>query len=168
MSSGSLIKKQIVEQTVAEYGAFSYIFFVQYSGFKAADTLNFRKSIRAIGDSNCVVLKNTLNRVASKAVGHDAIPENLKGQIMTIFTNKPVEIAKLLIAFGKHGLQPVFCFDGSSVLGAQFVDKFSKIPSIDVLRSQLLSVLTNPQVSLVRTLQEGYSGLVRVLSAKCE
>ena len=57
---------------------------------------------------------------------------------------------------------------GKTVLDANGVKALAELPSLDVLRAQLLGVLMAPATKLVRTMNEPASKFVRLLKAKAD
>ena len=107
-------KSEVICKFAEFYNENEYVFAVRYSGMNAEDMTNFRTALKknAFG-VKMVVAKNTLTSLASKDTKFKEIcQDKLSGQVGLIFTNNPVEVAKVINSFlGNTKLEFVYFTD---------------------------------------------------------
>ncbi len=160
-------KTALVEDLSSSFGRASIALVSEYRGMTAAESTEMRKRLRAVrGEMR--IAKNTLVRHAIKGTKFEALDSNLGGQISLILSYEdPVVLAKTFTAFGPLGDKLKLrgaVLDGK-VLTAPEVEALSKLPSREVIFSQLLGLLNAPATQLVRLLNEPGSYLARVIDA---
>ena len=160
-------KTALVEDLSSSFGRASIALVSEYRGMTAAESTEMRKRLRAVrGEMR--IAKNTLVRHAIKGTKFEALDSNLGGQISLILSYEdPVVLAKTFTSFGPLGEKLKLrgaVLDGK-VLTAPEVEALSKLPSREVIFSQLLGLLNAPATQLVRLLNEPGSYLARVIDA---
>ena len=160
-------KTALVEDLSSSFGRASIALVSEYRGMTAAESTEMRKRLRAVrGEMR--IAKNTLVRHAIKGTKYEALDSNLGGQISLILSYEdPVVLAKTFTSFGPLGEKLKLrgaVLDGK-VLTAPEVEALSKLPSREVIFSQLLGLLNAPATQLVRLLNEPGSYLARVIDA---
>ncbi len=160
-------KTALVEDLSSSFGRASIALVSEYRGMTAAESTEMRKRLRAVrGEMR--IAKNTLVRHAIKGTKFEALDSNLGGQISLILSYEdPVVLAKTFTGFGPLGDKLKLrgaVLDGK-VLTAAEVEALSKLPSREVIFSQLLGLLNAPATQLVRLLNEPGSYLARVIDA---
>jgi large subunit ribosomal protein L10 len=160
-------KTALVEDLSSSFGRASIALVSEYRGMTAAESTEMRKRLRAVrGEMR--IAKNTLVRHAIKGTKYEALDSNLGGQISLILSYEdPVVLAKTFTGFGPLGDKLKLrgaVLDGK-VLTAAEVEALSKLPSREVIFSQLLGLLNAPATQLVRLLNEPGSYLARVIDA---
>jgi large subunit ribosomal protein L10 len=160
-------KTALVEDLSSSFGRASIALVSEYRGMTAAESTEMRKRLRAVrGEMR--IAKNTLVRHAIKGTRFEALDSNLGGQISLILSYEdPVVLAKTFTGFGPLGDKLKLrgaVLDGK-VLTAAEVEALSKLPSREVIFSQLLGLLNAPATQLVRLLNEPGSYLARVIDA---
>jgi len=160
-------KTALVEDLSNSFGRASIALVSEYRGMTAAESTEMRKRLRAVrGEMR--IAKNTLVRHAIKGTKYEALDSNLGGQISLILSYEdPVVLAKTFTSFGPLGDKLKLrgaVLDGK-VLTAAEVEALSKLPSREVIFSQLLGLLNAPATQLVRLLNEPGSYLARVIDA---
>ena len=160
-------KTALVEDLSSSFGRASIALVSEYRGMTAAESTEMRKRLRAVrGEMR--IAKNTLVRHAIKGTKFEALDTNLGGQISLILSYEdPVVLAKTFTSFGPLGEKLKLrgaVLDGK-VLTAPEVEALSKLPSREVIFSQLLGLLNAPATQLVRLLNEPGSYLARVIDA---
>ena len=117
------------------------------------------------------------NRLFKKALGSSDIlkdidTSDLRGQLLYAF-NKEDEVApaRNLADFAKTNPQIEFVAaitsDGQ-LLGANLVKDLASLPTKDVLRAQLISVISAPVNSFVNVLADNVRGVLNVLNARAD
>src|SRR5580693_10341818 len=160
-------KTALVESLSSSFGRASIALVSEYRGMTAAESTEMRKRLRAVrGEMR--IAKNTLVRHAIKGTRFEALDTNLGGQVGLILSYEdPVVLAKTFTSFGPLGEKLKLrgaVLDGK-VLTAPEVEALSKLPSREVIFSQLLGLLNAPATQLVRLLNEPGSYLARVIDA---
>ncbi len=145
-----------------------YVFLVAYKGLNVKDMTELRRGLAA-HKGTCRILKNRLIRKASAEIGIKELAElKLTGDTAVVFgKGDPGPVAKAIMAFAKTHEKLVAkngLFEGR-LMGADDVKEIANLPSIDVLRSQLLGLLASPSRSLVTVLYMKSSELLNVLNA---
>ncbi|MBL9038144.1 MAG: 50S ribosomal protein L10 [Archangium sp.] len=135
------------------------------------DTVNrLRKKLRD-GNVEWKVLKNTIARRAAKGTSIEALADDFVGPVAAaIGYTDVIAPAKILSEFTKD-LEAIK-IRGAIVEGkkvdAKAVQALSKLPGLNELRAQILSMLNQPATKLVRTIKEPGSALARVIQAKAD
>jgi len=115
------------------------------------------------------VVKNSSLRVAARSLGLPDIEAQLIGPTAIIVGGKnSAGVAKILKQFFKDK-QKVEVKAGvlsKKFISPQDVARLADMPSLDVLRAQLLGLLNQPASSFVRIINAVPQGLVNVLQAK--
>jgi len=159
------------ESMLAEYtgwlGKSQAVVLVQYAGLKMKDLDVIRAKAREAGGEFHVV-KNTLAKIALEKAGYK-VPEGIteKSTAIGFAYSDPAGFAKALTEATK-GMEAVKIkggFMGAEVLNAAQVKALSNLPSLPVLRAQLLGVIQAPASKLVRTLAEPGRSLASVVKA---
>ena len=143
---------------------------VDYQGLRVAHFTEFRKRLAKVG-AEVHVVKNSIFRVAAKEAGLADLGGTLTGQLAVITGQKEISAtAKAVKTFRSEFDRPKlkFGYMNSQRLEAADLLSLADLPSIEVLRSQLLGVLQAPASKLVRLLNTPATQLARVLQAKAE
>ncbi len=168
------LSKQRKEEVLAQYKEWmsksQALILMDYKGASVKDMEDARAKVREVGGEFHVV-KNRLAKLALKAKDFN-IPEGyLENSTAIGFAFEDVastakalaDMAKDVEAFGFKG-----GYMGVEVLSREQVTALSKLPSLPVLRAQLLGVLQAPASKLVRTVAEPARGLAAVIKAYSE
>ncbi len=160
-------KTALVEDLASSFGRASIALVSEYRGMTAAESTEMRKRLRAVrGEMR--IAKNTLVRHAIKGTKFEALDSNLSGQVGLILSYEdPVVLAKTFTSFGPLGEKLKLrgaVLDGKLLTPAE-IEALSKLPSREVIFSQLLGLLNAPATRLVRLLNEPGSYLARVIDA---
>ena len=158
-------KQDLILKLTDLYSSSQFVFMVEMRGVKAADAMNFRSAIRRIGDT-CLVAKNTLNQIASSGVNIQGMDSYLSGQVITIFSNNPIEIAKLFSEYENKGYSPIVASDKINILNKEDVKKLASVPDLPVLRSRMLSAILGVNTKIVRILSESAASIARLVSTR--
>src|SRR5216683_3779757 len=160
-------KSTVVQELTDSFGRASIALISEYRGMTAAESTEMRRRLRAVrGEMR--VAKNTLVRRAIKGTAYEALDSKLGGQIGLILSYEdPVALAKTFTGFGPLGDKlklRAAILDGKA-LSPEEVQALAKLPSREVIFSQLLGLLNAPATQLVRLLNEPGSYLARVIDA---
>lgn len=163
-------KATIIDDLSARLNASPFLLVVDYTGMKVDHFSELRKRLSESG-SECHVVKNTMLRRTLKAVDWPEISDALSGQNAMI--TGPSDIcaaAKVVKTFKAEFSKPDIrggLLD-RAVLSIDQILSLAELPPKDVLRAQLLGLLTSPATKFVRVLNEPAASLARVLKAKSE
>ncbi len=161
-------KKQLVKDIGSLIEDSSFVYLISYSGLKVKDFNDLRSGLDK-DESTCHVFKNTLISKAAEQKGISALAEiKLSGDTALVSgKGDPGATAKSLSDFAKGHKTVTFkggCIDGALVSGNEIV-AIAKLPSREVLLSQLVGTLQAPMSSLVGVLNAKLSSIVYVLEA---
>ncbi len=146
-------KQDFINSLNEMYKSNQFVFLVQMNAVNASDTLNFRTEMRK-NNAECVVAKNTLSKIVAKGVGLEELSTSFSKQVLTVFTNEPIETAKLLEKYEEKGYSVIIGAENQTVLSKEYIKKLAKVPSMPVLRSMFLSTLLGVHSKFVRVLSE--------------
>jgi large subunit ribosomal protein L10 len=171
-------KQELVEQYIDMLQQAKGVVVTEYRGMTAHHLDELRAKMRE-NASGFMVTKNTLLKIALREVGM-AVPDDLLAgpvALAVAFEDLSKTIQTVLQYAGDN---EVFIVKGgvigSSAVRGQDLDMISKLPSLEVLRSQLLGVVTMPLTQFMGLLNEpgrqvaaviqaATDGLVNVLAA---
>lgn len=145
-------------------------FIVEFNHMNAGKMTDFRTQLRA-QKAQVKVIRNTLamRALESHTKIKEAYKDSLKGVNVFVFTSGDIsKTAKILSNFKKEveTLKLKKAMIGEEVLGAAEIEQLAKLPPLEVLKAQFLSVLMAPATQLVRTLNEVPSSFVRLIQAR--
>ena len=146
-------KQDLLARLSEMYKENDFVFLVAMNAVNAANAINFRAEVRKC-DAECMVIKNTLSKIAAKKANVEAFDKHLNKQVLTIFANNPVEVAKILKAHKASGYTALIASDKGNIVSASDIEKLAEVPSMPVLRGMLLSTLLGVQRKTVRLLSE--------------
>lgn len=162
-------KKFLVDEVTGHLGKSDYVFLADYRKVTVAEVADLRASLKA-QQAEYHVVKNSILNVAARSRNLPALDDTwLTGQTAIVVGGRnPSEVAKVLLKFGKDKdkLSLKGGVLGQNRLSAKDVEMLSTLPSIEVLRAQLLGLLNTPATSLVRVLQAVPQSMLNVLDAK--
>ena len=156
-------KQNLIETLNELYNKNQFVFLVRINSVNASNTLKFRADIRN-NNAFCVVAKNTLSKIAAKTAGLEAMNKYFSQQVLTVFTDSPVEVAKLFEDYEKKGYSVIAGTDKANIFSSEDVKKLASVPSMPVLRSMLLSTLLGVHTRTVRVLSESAASLTRLIA----
>lgn len=139
-----------------------------YRGLSVAELTDLRKKLRGVGAEYRVVKNTLFKRAAADNMPVAELESFLTGPTAIGFAKSdPVGAARVLVEFVREHKAislKVGVMDGK-ILDAAQIDALSKIPSREVLISQMLGSLNSPISGLVGTLNGILSNFVFTLQA---
>ena len=119
-------------------------------GLDAKGTNDLRVAARAAG-VDYRVTKNTLAKIAIQGTPFEALSDMMKGPTAYITGTDPVATAKVIAQFANKNdkLVLVGAKFGDMLMDAKQLDAFSKLPTLDEIRSKLVGLLQAPASQLV-------------------
>lgn len=163
-------KQILTKEYLARLNASPFFIVVGYQGLKVEHFTEFRKRLQKAG-SEVHVVKNSIFAIAAKESGISDLSGAMAGQIAVITGQKDIstaaKVAKNFAAeFDK--LKIKFGYLENKHLAEGDLIALADLPSLDVLRGQLLGVLNAPATKLVVLLSTPGSQLARVIKAKAD
>ncbi|MCH2154609.1 MAG: 50S ribosomal protein L10 [Opitutales bacterium] len=147
-----------------------YVFLTNYSRITVEETEELRASLSEF-DAEFHVVKNSILNVAAKTRDLPEMGDWLTGPTAIIVGgNNPSGVAKVLGKFFKDK-EKVELKGGAlneRLLNAEEIEALSKLPSLDVLRAQLMGLLNTPAQSFVSVLNAVPVSVLNLLKAKEE
>jgi large subunit ribosomal protein L10 len=162
-------KQYLTKEYVARLNASPFAVVVDYQGLTVGQFTELRRRLRASG-AEAHVVKNSILRLAAKEVG---LPDlgALNGQLAVVTGSKDISAAaKVLKTFAAEFEKPKMRFgilDNQRFEAAQLT-ALADLPSMEVLRGQLLGVIQGPATKLARLLGTPAQQLARVIQARGE
>ena len=160
-------KKALVADLHEKLQKANIVILADYKGLKVEAINELRRKLKETGAEYRVV-KNTVLRRASENTDTAVVIDYYKGPTAVVMSyGDPVAPAKALCEFAKDNdmLEVKAGTMNGSLLTADQIIALSKLPSREVLLSQMLSVLVGVPTSFVRVLNAVPGQLVNVLSA---
>ncbi len=160
-------KQQIAEDLRHRLTKSAIVVVTDYKGLDVAAMNALRRKLRE-ENIEFQVVKNTLLARAAKDTDVDVIRDFFKGpSAVALSYDDPVAPAKVLTQFAKENehLEIKVGVMNGKLLDTTQIKALAKLPSREVLLSQLLSALNAVPTSFVRTIAEIPRQLLNVLSA---
>jgi large subunit ribosomal protein L10 len=161
-------KKYLVEEVNTHLDKSDYVFLTNYDRITVEEIAALR-SLLAEHDAEFHVVKNTILGVAAGEKELPDLSEHLSGPTAIIVGgNEPAGVAKVLTKFFKDKDKvdlKVGILDDKTLTKEQ-IEVLAKLPGIEALRAQLLSLLSQPGTGLVRVLNAVPQNVLNVLQAK--
>jgi large subunit ribosomal protein L10 len=165
-------KKLIVEDVQKQMSASPFVLLTDYTGLTVAQFAELRKRLRQV-KTECHVVKNSMLRLAAKAAGLPSADSALTGMTAMVVGGDKSEVsaaAKVLKTFTKEFEKPKVKLGllGQQVLGAAEISALADLPSLDVLRAQLIGLLQTPATRIAVVLGAPAGQIARVVKAHAD
>ncbi|HWV99342.1 MAG TPA: 50S ribosomal protein L10 [Candidatus Acidoferrum sp.] len=163
-------KQILTKEYLARLNASPFFIVVDYKGLKVGHLTELRKRLNKAG-AEIHVVKNSIFRLAAKEAGVPDLNGALTGQLAVVTGKRDISTAaKVVKSFGAEfdKLKVHFGYLNNTRLEQQTIMTLADLPSIEVLRGQLLGVLNTPASKLVRLLNTPASQMARILKARQE
>ncbi len=163
-------KQSLTQEYLARLNASPFFIVVDYRGLNVGHLTELRKRLNKAG-AQIHIVKNSIFRLAAKEAGVGDLNGALAGQLAVVTGQKDISTAaKVVKTFGKEvdKLKVFFGYLNNERLEQPTIMTLADLPSMEVLRGQLLGVLSAPASKLVRLLNTPASQLARVLQARQE
>lgn len=149
------------------------IVFMNYKGVSAPVDNELRKKLKSEQDLEYFVVKNRLFKIALKEAGVEVdLGDSLKGPTAFIVSyGEPTAATKVVASTFKDSSDAFVAKGGvfeSRFVDAETVEAISKIPSREILLSQLLAAMQSPIQRLHTALDFNISQIARVLKSISE
>jgi large subunit ribosomal protein L10 len=163
-------KQNLTKEYLTRLNASPFFIVVDYKGLTVAHLTELRRRLFKAG-AEIHVVKNSIFRLAAKEAGVVDLNGSLAGQVAVVTGQRDISTAaKVVKTFGSESekLKVHFGYLNNQRLEQASIMTLADLPSIEVLRGQLLGVLNAPAGKLVRLLNTPASQLARVLQARQE
>jgi|TARA_B100000519_G_C14120196_1_gene380072 large subunit ribosomal protein L10 len=163
-------KAYLVKEASNYLSRSEYVFLADYQGINAEETTELRKKLAERG-AEFHVVKNSSLRLAAKEQDLPDISEHLSGHTAIVVGGEDASgVAKALGLYYKDNDKVTVKGGalGDRLLTAGEIKTLAKLPGLEVLRAQLLSLLNTSASQFVGVLGAPARGLVTVLKAKSE
>ncbi len=165
-------KQLIVEDLKKQVGASPFVIVTEYKGMTVGHFAELRKRLRG-AKAEYHVAKNTMLRHAFKTAELPDFDPNFGGMTAVVVGNDKADlgaVAKVLKQFGKEFEKPKFKVGslGKKALSADEISAMADLPSLDVLRAQLIGLLQTPATRIAVVLGAPASQIARVLKAHAD
>lgn len=143
-------KQSEIEVLKAKFADSEVLFLTKNLGLDAVATNDLRVASRAAG-VDYRVAKNTLARIAIKGTVFEVLGDKMKGPTAFVTGKDPIQTAKVIAEFAKKNpkLEIVGGFFEGEVMDAKAVEAFSKMPTLNEIRSKLVGLLQAPASQIV-------------------
>ena len=161
-------KKYLVDEVNEHLNKSDYVYLTNYERITVDETAELRASL-AEHDAEFHVVKNSILGVAAESKEMPDLSEYLSGPTaIVVGGNNPSGVAKVIGEFfkKKEKVDIKVGVLNDKTLTKEEVEALAKLPGLEVLRAQLLGLLTQPGTSLVRVLNAVPQNVVNVLQAK--
>ncbi|MEN8161151.1 MAG: 50S ribosomal protein L10 [Myxococcota bacterium] len=147
----------------------SSVIVADYRGLDVPAVNELRAKLRAAGECEYRVVKNSVLRRASEGTGVASIAEHFRGPTaVALAFGDPVVLAKTLSEFAKDN--EVFELRGGwlegEALDATAIATLATLPSLEQLRAKLVGLVQAPAQKLVMVCQAPAAQLARIAEAR--
>lgn len=161
-------KKYLISEVEGHLKKSDYVILANFTGVTVADVADLRNKLAA-ENAEFHVVKNSSLRVAAEALGLPSIDSALTGPTAIIVGGKnSAGAAKVVTEFfkAKQKVEVKAAVLSNKLITSADVQALAALPSLDVMRAQLLGLLNQPGTMMVRILNAVPSSVVNVLQAK--
>jgi large subunit ribosomal protein L10 len=165
-------KQKVIDDLVARLNASDSLIVADYRGLTMPQVDGLRDELLKHG-AQFKVVKNTLTRRAAEAAGATALLPLLEGPSAIAFIEAdgdPAAVAKALAAAARE--TRVLEIRGGVLqertMSAEDVDALSKLPSIDVLRGQVVGAILGPLNAILGLVNAPLQNLYGLIDARIE
>ncbi|MDI2112444.1 50S ribosomal protein L10 [Commensalibacter nepenthis] len=159
-------KQAFVASMVSVFANTSMLVVTRNKGLDVAAVTDLRRRMRAAG-ATYKVGKNRLVTLAAKGTPFEGITPLLTGPTALAWAQDPVAVAKVAVEFAKTNDKLEILggnLDGQ-MLDVNQVKALAELPSLDVLRAQLVGLISTPATRIAGVVQAPAGQLARVFGA---
>ncbi len=163
-------KKYLIKEASDYLSSSDYFFLTDYQGINSEETTTLRTKLAERGAEFHVVKNSSLN-LAAKEKSLPDLSEHLSGHTaIVVGGDDPSGVAKTLTDFLKETKKVIIKAGtlGDKVLTSKQVNQLAKLPSLEILQAQLLTLFNAPGTQLVTVFSEPARSLVSVIQAKTD
>ena len=163
-------KKYLVEEVATHLNKSNYVYLTNYTTITVDEIAELRTSLSQ-HNAEFHVVKNSILNVAAKDKAMPDFKEHLIGPTAIIVGGEnPSGVAKVICKFfkDKEKVELKVGVLNNQTLSKDDIESLSKLPGLDVLRGQLLGLLSQPSTTFVRVVNAAPQNLLNVLQARIE
>jgi large subunit ribosomal protein L10 len=163
-------KKYLVEEVSRHLEKSDFVFLTDYNTVNVEEIAALRNDLRQ-EEAEFHVVKNSILNVAAKARNLPDLDSWLAGPTAIVLGGRnPSGVAKILKKFSddKKKLDVKVGILGDRTLDKKDVQALAELPSIEILKSQLLALFNTPAQRMVSVLNAVPVSVVNVLKAQSE
>jgi large subunit ribosomal protein L10 len=164
-------KEQAVENLKKVFAKCDIGILTDYRGLKTPEINELRGKLRE-ADIEYKVVKNSLAQLAARNAGLEHLEGAFEGPLAVAFGyGEPTKTAKVIADFirvTKYSLEIKSGFLADRMLSAAEVGTLAKLPSREVLLSQVIGGMKSPIYGLVNVLAGPIRGMMGVLQARIQ
>jgi large subunit ribosomal protein L10 len=163
-------KANLTQEYLTRLSASPFFIVVDYQGLKVEHMTELRSRLSGV-TAEVHVVKNSIFRIAAKEAGIGELNGSLTGMLAVVTGEKEISAAaKIIKNFGAEfdRLKVHFGFLDNERLDSAELSRLADLPSLDVMRAQLLGTLNAPASTLVRLANTPASQMARVLQARVD
>ena len=163
-------KAYLIKEASNHLAKSNYFFLTDYQGINAEETTELRKNLADRG-AEFHVVKNSSLKLATKDKDISEISTHLSGHTAIVVGGDDASgVAKALGEYFKKTKKVTVKAGalGDRLLDASEIKQLAKLPGLESLRAQLLSLVSSPSTQLVSLLSAPSRGFVTVLKAKAD
>ncbi len=160
-------KEKLLTQYTDKLQNSSALFLTRYQGLSVNQINALRKKLRE-ADSSFAIVKNTLVKKALADAGFSGIEDLFEGPVSISFVHgDPPPVAKVLVDFAKDSkvLEIKGGLLGETVLSEAAVKDLAELPPLDVLRAQLIGLISAPASQIAGVVAGGVRQVINVVHA---
>lgn len=161
-------KQYLVEEVNTHLAKSDYVYLTNYERITVDEIADLRSQL-AEHNAEFHVIKNSIFGVAAAAKELPDLSEHLNGQTaIVVGGDNPSGVAKVVGEFfkKKEKVEMKAGILNDRALTKEEIEALAKLPGLEVLRAQLLGLLTQPATGMVRVINAVPQSLVNVLQAK--
>ena len=163
--STKAFKQEKIEQMKENFSKAKVAVVTEYRGMTVEEITNLRRALQK-ENSDYMVTKNTLAKVASKGTQFEILSDSLKGPVAIAFGfQDEVAPAKILTKFIKEvkkGEILSTALDGK-LLSAKETEVLANLPSKEELYAKMLGCINSPATGIAGAVNAVMSSLVRAI-----
>lgn len=163
-------KQYLVDEVNTQLEKSDYVFLTNYSRITVEETEELRTKLSELG-AEFHVVKNSILNVAAKSRELPDLNEWLSGPTAIVVGGKdPSGVAKALGKFfkDKDKVEVKGGALSNRLLNKDEIEELAKLPSLEILRAQLMGLLNTPAQSFVGVLNAVPVSVVNLLQAKVD
>lgn len=163
--STKAFKQEKIEAMKENFAKAKVAVVTEYRGLSVEEITKLRRALQK-ENSDYMVTKNTLAKVASKGTRFEVLEEVLKGPVAIAFgfadEVAPAKVLKKFIKEAKKGQIIAAAMDGK-LLNAKETEVLADLPSKEELYAKMLGCINSPATGIAGAVNAVMSGLVRAM-----
>ena len=159
-------KKEFVSSLNKDFNESDLLVVTQYSGLDVKKMEELRSKMRDV-DVKFKVTKNRLTKLALKGSSFENVDELFNGPTAIAYSKNSIQAAKVAVEFSKKNNKLKIIggsFEGE-LIGKEKINFLATLPSLDELRSIIISLIMAPATKVATILQAPGNQIARVISA---